>query len=99
MDYVGFYEQDPSINETGSWMNTLVTACLLIVMSLPAKTANISVVNYLAHGIGKGAGTRFIETAFRSDVHAVECGFVNSLPNGTTCQNAAGGSYTSAAQG
>jgi len=104
MDYVGFYQQDPDVNATGSWTNTLVTYFFGLApdndVTFPAKTANISIVNYLAHGVGKSSTGRFIETAFRSDVHVVECGFVNMLENGTTYQaNAAGGSYMSAAQG
>jgi hypothetical protein len=106
MDKVGLYESNTTVNDTGSWTNILVTSFFGLApdndFTFPAKTANISIVNYLAHGIGKApiqTGT-FLETAFRSDVHVVECGFVNTLENGTEYQaNAAGGSYTSAVQG
>ena len=64
-----------------------------------ARTSNVSIVNYLTDEIGKDSATgRYIETAFRSDVHVVECGFVNEVDTDTMYKaNAAGGSY--AAQG
>jgi hypothetical protein len=66
-----------------------------------ARTSNIFIVNYLAHRIGKDSATGgYTETAFRSDVHVVECGFVNEVDVDTIYQaSVAGGSYTSAAQG
>jgi len=103
-DYAGFYESNANINNTGSWTNILVS---YFFGSSPdndatflARTSNISIVNYLAHGIGISATGAYVETAFRSDIHVVECGFVNTLENGTIYQaNGAGGSYTSAVQG
>ncbi len=103
--YSGFYQTNSTVNDTGSWTNMIVT---YFFGSSPdndathsARTSNISIVNYLAHGIGKNSATGgYIETAFRSDVHVVECGFVNEVDNDTIYQaNAAGGSYASAARG
>jgi hypothetical protein len=102
--YAGFYESDSSINNTGSWINMITTYFFGLSpdndVTFPAKTSNISIVNYLAHGVGKDPTTGgYMETAIRSDVHVAECGFINTLENGTMYQaNAAGGSYSSAAQ-
>jgi len=62
------------------------------------KTSDISIVNCLAPKIEISDTGAFTETRFRSDVHVAECGFVNTLENGTVYQaNAAGGSYVNAA--
>jgi len=90
------------INDT-KWLTILVT---YVFGSSPdnnaryQKTSNISIVNYLASRIELSAATgAVIETPFRSDVHVAECSFVNTMDNGTVYQaNAAGGSYTNAAQ-
>ena len=101
--YVGLWESQQDHNDTGSWTNVIAT---YVFGTAPAndptwttKFANVSIVNYLAHGIGRDPQGMFIETAFKSDVHVVECSFVNAVDNGTKYQaKGPGGSYSSAAQ-
>lgn len=45
------------------------------------STTNISFANVLVHNIGRGNGTIFMDTQFRSDIHVAECSFNNSSPN------------------
>jgi len=101
--YGGFAQTKSAVNRTGFWKNMIVTH---FFGSSPdndvthsARTSNISIVNYLAHGIGRDPAGKYIETAFRSDVHVVECGFVRKADATIYQANAAGGSYASAAQG
>ncbi len=97
--YSGSHQTNSTVNDTGSWTNMIVTYFFGSSpdndATLSARTSNVSIVNYLAHEIGKDSATgRYIETAFRSDVHVVECGFVNEVDTDTMYQaNAARGSY------
>ena len=102
--YSGFYI-DAAINGTGEWRDQVVTyvfgSAPADVVGFSEQNTNISIVNYLAHHIARDDpddGT-YLETSFRSDVHTVDCQFVNSV-NGTITHDQAsadGGSYTNAA--
>jgi hypothetical protein len=105
--YSGFSsdEEDPR-NGTGAWRDRVMT---YIFGSAPINThgsvqnMNISIVNYLAHHIGRydqGLGlSTFMQTKFRSDVHTAECQFVNTVDGGIRDQSSANsGSYFGAAR-
>jgi len=99
----GFWQSRTDRNDTGFWANIIATYVFGTSQvndpTWTTKTSNISIVNYLAHGIGRDPQGMFMETAFKSDVHVVECSFVNAVDNGTTYQaKGPGGSYSSAAQ-
>jgi hypothetical protein len=69
----------------------------------PVQSMNISIANYLAHNIGKydeGLGlSTFMQTNFSSDVHTVECQFVNGVDGGIVDQASANsGAYADAAR-
>lgn len=101
VDYAGYYA--PFNNGTGAWTDIIATHVFGTAVDndtgFEAKNSNISIVNYLAHGIGKDPRSMFLETRFRSDVHVAECTFTNAIDGGRFFQaKAAGGSYTNAAR-
>jgi len=97
----GRWETRARVNDTGS--STLILTHLFGTtpvddLTWTTKFANISIVNYLVHDIGRDPHGMFIETAFISDVHVVECSFVKSADDETMYQaRGPGGSYDSAA--
>jgi hypothetical protein len=101
VEYAGFFS--PYNNGSGAWVDIIATYIFGTAADndtgFEAKNSNISIVNYLGHGIARDPSSTFLETRFRSDVHVVECMFTNAVDGGTFFQaKAAGGSYINAAQ-
>ncbi len=101
VEYAGFY--NPYTNSSGAWVDIIATYIFGTAVDndtgFKAKNSNISIANYLGHGIARDPTSTFLETRFRSDVHVVECMFTNAVDGGSFFQaKAAGGSYTNAAQ-
>ncbi|KAF9532493.1 hypothetical protein CPB83DRAFT_846882 [Crepidotus variabilis] len=96
VDTAGFYE-GKLVNGSGNWRDLLVT---YIFVSWPGSdplngnnvpsTANISFVNFLAHHVGRDASSGwFEETAFKSDVHVVDCAYTNTVKGGVAVEDQA----------
>jgi hypothetical protein len=104
--YSGFYSYEDSQNSTGAWrdkVTTYVFGSAPLNEHGPVQSMNISIANYLAHNIGKydqGLGlSTFMQTNFSSDVHTVECQFVNGVDGGIVDQASANsGAYADAAR-
>jgi len=80
----GIHSSGPTTNLTGVWRDSLWT---YVFGSAPyagnesLQTVNISFANFLIHDVGRGNGTMYMETAFKSDVYVVECTFNNTSLN------------------
>lgn len=105
VDYVGFYV-DAAINGSGHWVDLLVTYAFGSAPNMDpglmhvnyATPVNFSLVNYLAHNIARDPYSTFLQTAFESDVHVVDCTFNHFGPGSPDEAKAFGGQYTNAAQ-
>lgn len=95
-DYAGFYD-NANANGTGSWTDLLVTHQFGTVPDLTgdknATNVQVCFANYLAHGIARGNDTYFLQTAFKSDVHVVDCTFENATPGAEDQARVNGGQY------
>jgi hypothetical protein len=97
--YSGFYD-NAAVNGSGVWKDMLVT----YVFGSVAKDAtlpsivNISFANFAAHNVARDPNTTFLQTAFRSDVHVVDCTFDNAMPGAEDQANVGGNDYANAAQ-
>jgi hypothetical protein len=101
---IGFYDDPAPANGTGVWrdrvrMYLFGSAPQITPVGFSEQNTNIPIVNYLAHHIARdnrGTST-YLETSFRSDVHTVECQFVNAVDGGIRDQSRAdGGAYSNA---
>ncbi|TDL19911.1 hypothetical protein BD410DRAFT_805374 [Rickenella mellea] len=98
--YSGYRYIESGVNNTGAWRDKLVSYAF---GSSPndnvdvASTINISFANFLAHQVGRDLySDGFEQTAFKSDVHVVECTLDNSAPGIEDQAFPEGGQYDNA---
>jgi hypothetical protein len=99
--YSGFFI-GAAANGTGAWRDMVVTYAFGSApdsnVDINPSPINISFANYLAHDIARDPNSTYFQTAFKSDVHVVDCTFYNSIPDGIQDQAYPfNGQYTNAA--
>lgn len=101
--YVGFFV-DAAINGSGKWGDLIVTYAFGSVPSGGLMHFNyttpikFSLANYLAHDIARDPYSTFLQTAFKSDVHVVDCTFNHIGPGSADESNLHSGQYANVAQ-
>jgi hypothetical protein len=102
-DFSGYLGVDG--NNTGSFQDLIVTYIFRNPVDIRTATntgpsvpaANVSLVNFLVHHVGRDGQGHFVPTSIRSDVHVVDCAWENADPN-LVDQARAGGEIQNAAQ-
>ena len=101
-DNSGFYIGAGNLNASGAWRDMIATYAFGSSPYNGAIDYNASVqfalVNYLAHNVARDQYSTFLQTAFKSDVHVVDCTFHHFGPGSWDQSRAQGGQYMNVAQ-
>jgi hypothetical protein len=83
-DYSGAFKGAVE-NGTGAWINLMLTYAFGSTpdseLGFRSSAVNLSFANFLAHEVARDPDTAFMTTAFKSDVHVVDCIFTNAAPD------------------